>query len=794
MHTVSIVLSKKWDVPTGPAKGHLDTQLFEECKGTWCDRDIVKKNRRRRKLKTASSNNKGVQFSQVPIGGTFHTGIGKGMGMNKDVSQVTFHRKESKSKAVIVKADWAPRMVGTIVSLSPHAFVWEMSIPEYDTRKGLSKESSSAAKASDPDPRIKMISIEEGGIEVWIVDGDLVRTKLEEEFTNFGQHYRFDCIPKDEFWIDEEAASDESKYYIKHLLVEYDLMSDGMEYDKAIVKADAAEKKERGKDDKEETEDDIHRSILGKTEDGATVWEVDGSVVRDLRDIDFTEGGHDRVYDFVPVNEVWIDDEIVEKERPYILLHELHERGLMGEGMDYEAAHKKSSALEHKCRENPDGLSKALKDEGWNGKVTESGLGKEASALPSIDQMISSYANAYASQAKDTQLVKDMVPANKVETFNLDGAKLADRWRNAVERFFLIYPQREHNKWSLVKTALIGRDWTAYPEAKKLCYAFLIPATVKCIKECLIMSEAEDYVSHEDQPNWIPVESSIIKDVLYHEDLGFLDIRLKDDKKFTFRNVSKADYDNFMSSPSKGQMFNKMLKERKAGSSNWYVIAMAGNVDMESVTREQWDEISRRLCANGYDIRGADDVKRIYVKNFNGKPKGLHKSIFDAVVHGKEYLKEHKPEVVNKAFSRAIKYFGVTHDMREAGYILPDGTLLDLSGKKEGAMPGRRALDHREVDQDVVRTKSEPGENHSSMVAFIQMGAIRYFPEHPGVDMRKVPTRKQLAIISSDVSNSGRGYSLELSDPKQGRFSKWYEPGTNWQKVITDIVNYYGIS
>lgn len=50
-------------------------------------------------------------------------------------------------------------------------------------------------------------------------------------------------------------------------------------------------------------------------------------------------------------------------------------------------------------------------------------------------------------------------------------------------------------------------------------------------------------------------------------------------------------------------------------------------------------------------------------------------------------------EVIDKA----KKTFGVTDDFREAGYILPDGELLDLSGKNNGGEPLHRNEDHRVV-------------------------------------------------------------------------------------------------
>jgi len=66
-----------------------------------------------------------------------------------------------------------------------------------------------------------------GDIQVWIVDGGYVRGHIDEEFTNFGQHYRYAYIPKNEFWIDEEAEHDEQAFFIDHLLVEHQLMGKG---------------------------------------------------------------------------------------------------------------------------------------------------------------------------------------------------------------------------------------------------------------------------------------------------------------------------------------------------------------------------------------------------------------------------------------------------------------------------------------------------------------------------------------------------------------------------------------
>ena len=82
-------------------------------------------------------------------------------------------------------------------------------------------------------PKIKLLC-KIGGLEVWEVDGLWVRKNLDEDFTNFGQHYRFKFIPKNELWIEKEVSEDEFNFYITHLLVERKMMENNMKYEDAI--------------------------------------------------------------------------------------------------------------------------------------------------------------------------------------------------------------------------------------------------------------------------------------------------------------------------------------------------------------------------------------------------------------------------------------------------------------------------------------------------------------------------------------------------------------------------------
>ena len=214
-----------------------------------------------------------------------------------------------------------------------------------------------------------------GDFQVWIVEGPYIRGHIDEEFTNFGQHYRYPYIPENEFWIDKEAEHDERTFFIDHLLVEHDQMAKGASYADAITQADRVERKERRRagDVRKVTDQGqglpdaskVHESLWKKLENGISVWIVNGRLVRSAFDIDFTAGGHDHVYEFVPVGEIWIDDAIEEKERGFVLLHELHERNRMAAGMPYSKAHNESSHLEFHCRHHPDELHDALAAEGW---------------------------------------------------------------------------------------------------------------------------------------------------------------------------------------------------------------------------------------------------------------------------------------------------------------------------------------------------------------------------------------------------------------------------------------------
>lgn len=81
--------------------------------------------------------------------------------------------------------------------------------------------------------------------------------------------------------------------------------------------------------------------------DGVKVWAVNGKLVRDRFNSDFSQGGHGYVYPWIPKGEIWIDEVLSLDEVPYVVEHERFERKLMKErGLSYDEAHELAKARE----------------------------------------------------------------------------------------------------------------------------------------------------------------------------------------------------------------------------------------------------------------------------------------------------------------------------------------------------------------------------------------------------------------------------------------------------------------
>lgn len=114
----------------------------------------------------------------------------------------------------------------------------------------------------------------------------------------------------------------------------------------------------------------------------------------------------------------------------------------------------------------------------------------------------------------------------------------------------------------------------------------------------------------------------------------------------------------------------------------------------------------------------------------------------------------------------AVKYFGTTENPYEAGFVMSDGEMLDLSGKNDGGSAGLRQRDHREVSSLVFeagypRRKEDDGTATPAMFLFMrETGAIRFSRHRYGphdregnggdamIQVEKKPTVAQVQAVA----------------------------------------------
>lgn len=97
------------------------------------------------------------------------------------------------------------------------------------------------------DPRIKKLD-DYKGCKVYIVNGELIRKKIDIDFVMGGNGLRYLYVPIDEIWIDDAYEdSNEINQILLHEHTETELMKKGLSYGKAHDNASIKELKLRRK-------------------------------------------------------------------------------------------------------------------------------------------------------------------------------------------------------------------------------------------------------------------------------------------------------------------------------------------------------------------------------------------------------------------------------------------------------------------------------------------------------------------------------------------------------------------
>lgn len=198
-------------------------------------------------------------------------------------------------------------------------------------------------------------------------------------------------------------------------------------------------------------------------------------------------------------------------------------------------------------------------------------------------------------------------------------------------------------------------------------------------------------------------------------------------------------------------------------------------------------------------IKNADDIFGLGANNASptdSKLSSAENSVTQNEPIVKKQLKKSSDReiqpITETEYEALKKHFGVTNNFNVAGYLLPDGRMLDFSGKHWGDTTSRsRQVDHRDA-QEVL----ERGNNGiNDMVDMIGSGCIRLMPETGGINLAVYPNEKQRRVLSIYIKQmlATEGQVIIDYDAVGGDtvYSKIYEKYASSSQILSDIRNYF---
>ncbi|MBO5018164.1 MAG: hypothetical protein J6C56_04805 [Alistipes sp.] len=149
-----------------------------------------------------------------------------------------------------------------------------------------------------------------------------------------------------------------------------------------------------------------------------------------------------------------------------------------------------------------------------------------------------------------------------------------------------------------------------------------------------------------------------------------------------------------------------------------------------------------------------------------------------------------------KIFAAAKEKFGTTYDMREAGWILPDGSMLDFSGRHQvrggdtSFLNGDRTVDHREIADIAYDFDENETGVETDMGDFLDRGAIRIDSNAGAINLNVAPTKAQKDRLKRLIERNDGYVYIDFGKGWDTEHYAEYE-AARASRVLGDIDRYF---
>lgn len=69
-------------------------------------------------------------------------------------------------------------------------------------------------------------------------------------------------------------------------------------------------------------------------------------------------------------------------------------------------------------------------------------------------------------------------------------------------------------------------------------------------------------MDRKEGERWKKVDSSFVDQIAYNDNLGFLDVKLKNGSIYSYKKVPRKVFDDFLRAKSKGDFYNRIIKKK----------------------------------------------------------------------------------------------------------------------------------------------------------------------------------------------------------------------------------------